>query len=106
MLVPIGGEKGFAPQSNFSKNVVGATVDRTGTGLVSAIRLSFPYSKCKTLAARKTPCSRAASAAAAHNASGIGKRALCPFLQCSKRRQTLRMPPGTMSRVANGLAKL
>ena len=46
------------------------------------------------LDARKTPCSRAASAAAAHNTSGIGKRALCPFRQHSKRRQTLRMPTG------------
>ena len=45
------------------------------------------------MAARKTPCSRAASAAA-HNAFGIGRRDLCPLRQRSKRRQTLRMPIG------------
>lgn len=42
----------------------------------------------------ESPCSRAASAAAVHNARGIGKRALCPFRQRSKRRQTLRMRTG------------
>lgn len=64
-------------------------------GADSTIRLSLPYSRRKTLAVRKTPCSRAACAAEAHNPSGIGKRALCPFRHRSKRRQTLFMPAGT-----------
>src|SRR5271157_4518272 len=51
------------------------------------IRLSLPYSKRKTFAVWKTPCPRATSAAAAHNGSGIGKRApLCSLRQRSKRR--------------------
>jgi hypothetical protein len=35
-------------------------------------RFSLPYSRCKTWPVRNTPCSRAASAAALHNASGKG----------------------------------
>src|SRR5271166_4477944 len=51
------------------------------------LRLSLPYSKRKTFAVWKTPCSRATSAADAHSGSGIGKRApLCSLRQRSKRR--------------------
>src|SRR6185369_1108104 len=81
-----------------SKNVAGAIVGRTDPGPASTIRLSLPYSRCRALDARKTPCSRAASAAATHNAAGIGKRAVCPFRQRSKRRQSLRRPTG----ISNG----
>jgi hypothetical protein len=43
---------------------------------------------------RANPVLRAASAAAVHSGTGFGKRALCPSLQRSKRRQTFRMPTG------------
>jgi hypothetical protein len=57
-----------------SKNSAGdATLRLTGAA-DSAKRFNLAYSRRKILAVKKTPCSRAAAAADAHNAAGIGKR--------------------------------
>jgi len=48
------------------------------------MRLSLPCSRRKILAKRPTPYSRAASAAEAHKAGGIGKRPWCELRQRSR----------------------
>ena len=57
-----------------SKNPTADVALRFTGAVDSAKRFSLAYSKRKILAVRKTPCSRAAAAADAHNAGGIGKR--------------------------------
>src|ERR1035441_10734514 len=56
------------------KKVAGVAAARTLRGADANIRLSLAYSRRKTLAVWNTPCSRATSAAEAHNPAGIGKR--------------------------------
>jgi hypothetical protein len=60
---------------------------------------STPRSGVQGFGHAENPCSRAASAAVAHNASGIGSKPLCPFRRCSKRRQILRMANGNLKRI-------
>jgi Mrp family chromosome partitioning ATPase len=63
-----------------SKNVAGVAAVRALPGADSTIRLSLAYSRRKTLAVRNTPCSRATTAAEAHNPAGVGKTTLAIHL--------------------------
>src|ERR1017187_1596503 len=78
--------------TNSKKSAAGGVGARLTAGLVD-LTLTMPFSllcsRRRGLAVRNVrnpPCSRANSAAAAHKASGIGKRPRCDFRQRSKRR--------------------
>ena len=64
----------------------GAGASRTAGFADATIRFSLLCSRRRVLAVRNNPCSRATSAAAAHNGAGIGKRPRWDFRQRSKRR--------------------
>src|ERR1035437_3738500 len=73
--------------TNSKKSAGGGAGARLTAGFADAtMRFSLPCSSRRVLAVRKTPCSRATSAAAAHNPFGIGKRPRCELRQRSKRR--------------------
>src|SRR5580658_2980956 len=71
--------------TNSKKSAAGASRRLTGAAEF-VMRFSLAYSSRKIVAVRKTPCSRAASAADAHNAFGIGRRPWCELRQRPKRR--------------------
>src|ERR1035437_5817531 len=70
-----------------SKKPAGGAGARLTAGFADAtMRFSLLGSRRRVLAVRNNPCSRATSAAAAHNGAGIGKRPRWDFRQRSKRR--------------------